>query len=49
MTKLVFLKLSDNLFAVNQSPTPSNSLLTTVSKDFKFLSAYNKFVSSANR
>ena len=38
-----------SLFAFNQSQTFCNSMLTTLYSDFKSLSAYSKFLSSAMR
>ena len=49
MTKFDFLTFSNNLFPDNHSQTLSNCLLTTVSSDFNFLSAYIKSVISANK
>ena len=48
ITKFDFFGLIVSLFTLSQSHTFFNSLLTTASKDCKFLSAYSKFVSSAN-
>ena len=49
MTKLDFVTLRDNLFAVNQLYNLISSWLTVVSKDLRSLSAYNRLVSSANK
>ena len=43
----LFLALSINLFALSQLETLSSSPLTVFSRDFKLVSAYSKFVSSA--
>ena len=48
-TKFNFLALMLSLLALSQSQTFFSSVLTTFSRDFKSLSAYNRFVSSANR
>ena len=44
-----FLALRVSLFAFSHSEILSSSLLTVSSRDFKFLSAYSKLVSSAKR
>ena len=49
MTKLDLLVFNDNLFVLSHSQTFLSSSLTTDSKDFKLLFAYNTFVSSANK
>lgn len=48
-TKLDFLTLIVVVLAFSQSQTFFSSVLTTVSRDFKPLSAYNNFVSPTNR
>lgn len=48
-TKLDFLTLIVIVLAFSQSQTFFSSVLTTVSRDFKALSAYNNFVSPTNR
>ena len=48
-TKFNFLALMLSLLALSQSQTFFSSVLTTFSRDFKSLSGYNRFVSSANR
>ena len=48
-TKFNFLALMLSLLALSQSQTFFSSVITTFSRDFKSLSAYNRFVSSANR
>ena len=47
--KFDFLMLSVNVLAVSHSLTLYNSELTTSSRVRRFLSAYNRFVSSANK
>ena len=49
MTKFDFLAFNVTLFALSQSETLTSLLLTIFSRDLRFLSAYNKFVSSAKR
>ena len=49
MTKLCLLVFSDNLFVLSPSQTFLSSSLTTDSRYFKLLFAYNIFVSSANK
>ena len=46
---LFFLIFNESLFAINQITTLMSSQLTMVSRDFRFLSAYKRLVSSAKR
>ena len=48
MTKLDFFAFMVSLLAFYQSQTFCNSMLITLSNDFESLSAYSRFVSSAN-
>ena len=48
MTKLDFFASVVSLLAFNQSQTFCNSMLITLSSDFKSLSAHSRVVSSAN-